>query len=239
MDTRSSDDVTGRPAEGHTRFEAALAHRMEQLEFDNRRLRRLTTMMGVGMAIVLGLLAAVLAFSARYGLPGSTASEVAAKQFTLRDGDGRVRGIWGTSDEGRVSLVLQDGGGKQRVKLNLLPDGSTGLAFADSAGHSRAVFALMPDESAQLVFGDRLGTSRSVLGVAPDGSGTLVFADKRGNTRASVGVDSRGLGTLTVLDRSGQAAPPEEPAEEPQPADTQTVSTSAAATPPAAEAKRK
>ena len=234
MDPRSSDDVTGRPAEGHTRFEAALAHRMEQVEYDNRRLRRLTTIMGVGLAIVLGLLAAVLAFSARYGLPGSTASEVAAKQFTLRDAGGRVRGIWGTSDSGRVSLVLQDGAGKQRVKLNLLPDGSTGLAFADSAGHSRAVFALMPDESAQLVFGDQLGTSRSVLGVAPDGSGTLVFADKRGNTRASVGVDSRGLGQLTVLDRTGQQAAQAEEPEEAQPADTQTVSTGAA-TPQAAK----
>jgi hypothetical protein len=232
MDTGTSDLIRPTsPAAQNARFEAAMTERMDDLEDENRRLRRLTTMMGVGMAVLLGLTVALMVFSARYGLPGTTASEVAAKQFTLRDPQGNVRGIWGSGNDGSVRLVMQDADGHARVKLNLLGDGTSGVALSDSAGHARAVFALMPDQSASLVFGDATGTSRSVLGFSPDGSATLVFADRNGNTRSGIGIDSRGQGTFTLYDRAHPNGDTEEAS---APADS--AATAPAGGPPAAPA---
>jgi hypothetical protein len=191
-----------------------MERRFEQLESENRTLRRRVTMMGVGVALVLGLAAAVIIFSARYGLPGSAASEVAARQFTLRDADGRVRGIWGGGDDGSVRLVMQDAAANPRLKLNLLADGSAGISFADSAGRVRAVFAILPDASVSMVIGDEMGTSRSVLGLSATGAATIAFADRNGNTRAGLGVDSRGVGSFTLDERGTggeRVAEPETP----------------------------
>src|SRR3954471_18670952 len=124
MDTSTGDLIHPGARPTRTQFEAEMAGRLEELEDDNRRLRRLTAMMGVGMAMLLGLGVALLVFSARYGLPGTTASEVAAKQFTLRDPQGRVRGVWGSGSDGSTRLVMQDPAGRPRVKLTLLGDGS-------------------------------------------------------------------------------------------------------------------
>ena len=217
MDT-SPDDVTGRA--GAAASMSSFARRFDELERENRTLRRRVTIMGIGVALALGLAAAVIVFSARYGLPGSAASEVAARQFTLRDSDGRVRGVWGGGEDGSVRFIMQDAAAVPRLKLNLLADGSVGISFADSAGQVRGVFAVLPDESVTLVLGDERGTSRSVLGLSATGASTIAFADGRGTTRASLGVDARGVGTF-ALDERGTAAPREvEPDSTPAAPDT-------------------
>ena len=86
----------------------------------------------VVIAMVLGLGVALVWYSVRSGLPGSPMT-VSARQFVLRDADGKLRGAWGLGDDGAVRLVLNDGEGRQRVRLSLLRDGSAGLSFADSA----------------------------------------------------------------------------------------------------------
>ena len=179
-----------------------MLERLEQVERDNRRLRRYTTAMLVVVAMGLGLGAALIWYSVRSGLPGSPLT-VSARQFVLRDAEGKVRGAWGLDEDGSVRLALSDAEGRQRVRLSLLQDGSAGLSFADSADRKLAVLGLLPDHTTNLALTDPAGIPRAVLGVASDGSSNLVFADRAGSTRAGLGVDSRGLGTFSLADRSG------------------------------------
>jgi hypothetical protein len=190
------------------RAEAAIVHRLEDLERDNRRLRSYGITMLVVLAVFLGVGAALLYFSGAYGLPGSP-QMVAARQFLLRDARGTIRGTWGTADDGSVRLALSDDRGRQRIRLSLLADGSAGLTFADTADRKLAVLGLLPDHTTTLALTDPAGVPRMVLGVAANGSSNLVFADHSGTTRAGLGVDSRGLGTFTLAERSGGAAPEE------------------------------
>jgi len=196
------------PATAHIRAEAAIGHRLDALERDNRRLRRYGVTMLVVLAGFLGVGAALLYFSGAYGLPGSP-QMVAARQFLLRDAQGTIRGTWGTAEDGSVRLTLSDDRGRQRIRLSLLEDGSAGLTFADTADRKLAVLGLLPDHTSTLALTDPAGVPRMVLGVAANGSSNLVFADHSGTTRAGLGVDSRGLGTFTLEERSGGAAPEE------------------------------
>ena len=184
------------------RGEGRIARRLDELERDNRRLRRYTTTMLVVTAMVLGLGTALIWYSVRSGVPGSPTT-VSASQFLLRDAQGNVRGAWGLDDEGSVRFALSDGAERQRVRLSLLQDGSAGLSFSDSADRKLAVLGLLPDHTTNLALTDPAGIPRAVLGVASDGSSNLVFADREGATRAGLGVDSRGLGTFSVADQSG------------------------------------
>ena len=193
------------PAQYELRAEGRIVNRLEQLERDNRRLRRYTTTMLVVVAMVLGLGVALVWYSVRSGLPGSPMS-VSARQFVLRDASGATRGAWGLGDDGAVRFVLNDGEGRQRVRLSLLRDGSAGLSFADSADRKLAVFGLLPDYTTNLALTDPAGIPRAVLGVSPNGSSNLVFADRSGSTRAGLGVDSRGLGTFTLAESEGGGA---------------------------------
>jgi hypothetical protein len=181
----------------------AMARRIEAIERDNRRLRRLSLMMLMGVAVLLGLTTAVMVVAARHGMPGMVPQVLEAKKFLLRDTDGRIRGAWGTNGDGSVQMLLQDEVGRTRLRFSVLPDGSSGLAFVDSANHSRIVVGVLPDESANIVIADEGGKTRAVFGVAPNGATTLVFADRGGTTKAGIGVDSRGLGTLNLVERPG------------------------------------
>jgi hypothetical protein len=203
--------TTTKPADAaaaQLRAEAALGHRLDELERDNRRLKRYTTTMLVIVALVLGLGAALVFYSGKAGLPGSPQT-VSAQQFVLRDGKGTIRGAWGVTDDGSARISLNDERGRQRVRLSLLEDGSAGLSFADTADRKLAVLGLLPDHTTSLVLTDPGGIPRVVLGVQANGSSNIVFADQSGSTRAGLGVDTKGLGTFTLADRTAGSAPEE------------------------------
>jgi hypothetical protein len=149
-------------------------------------------------AVLLGLATALVVTASRHGMPGFVPSMVEAKEFVLRDKDGRVRGAWGQDDEGAIRLVLQDYRNRTSIKLNLLDDGSSGITFSDSTGNARLIMAVLPDETANLVFADRRGVARTVLGLSAKGGSTLLFADGSGATRAGIGVDNRGRSMFTT-----------------------------------------
>jgi hypothetical protein len=199
----------GAKAEDQARHrpEVVFLHRLEALERDNRRLRRYSATAFVGLAVLLGLIVALVWLSGRQGAPGTVADQVAARQFVLRDKTGAIRGGWGLGDDGAVRLVLQDPAGRPRVKVSLLQDGTAGLSFADSSGRARAVFALLPDQTGSVAFADDAGKTRSVLGISADGSANIVFADRAGSTRAGLGVDGAGHSTFTLADRMNDSAP--------------------------------
>jgi hypothetical protein len=189
------------------RPEVMFLNRLDVLERDNRRLQRSANLSFIGIAILLGLVVALVWVAGRYGMPGSVAREVAARQFVLRDQSGTLRGVWGMGEDGAVRLVLQDQTGRPRVKVSLLGDGTSGLSFSDSTGHARAVFALLPDQTGSVAFADESGKTRSVLGISADGSSNIVFADRAGSTRAGLGVDARGQSTFTLADKMSEALP--------------------------------
>jgi hypothetical protein len=232
----SNEDAGARMREdaGRMRLEGALSHRIDEVEREYRRLKRINMSLMVGIAILLGLGVALVSVSSRYGVPGTVADLVAAKQFVVRGDDGVVRGIWGTAEDGTIRLMLQDSAARARVKLDLLADGSSGLTFADSAGHARAVFAFLPDQTASLVLADAAQRTRAVLGISADGSPTILFADRFGGTRAGLGVDDRGAGTLTLVDREGRTLGDLEPEEPPTPTEPDTTP----AAPPAPARRR-
>jgi hypothetical protein len=188
-----------------------LRRRLEALEAANQKLRRQAMSVLVITSVLLGLAAALVITASRHGMPGFVPSVVEAREFLLRDKDGRVRGAWGQDDEGAIRLVLQDHQSRRSIKLNLLEDGTSGLTFADSSGSARLIMAMLPDGTANLVFADHRGITRTVLGLNANGGSTLVFADGGGTTRSGIGVDRRGQAMLLT---AGSGEPEAEPAAE-------------------------
>jgi hypothetical protein len=171
--------------------------RVDAAERENRRIKRLSIASLIAVGLLLGLAAALVYISAQHGMPGLVSGVVESRQFLLRDADGRVRGVWGTAEDGTVRLVLRDQSDRSLVKINLLADGSSAITFADSAERSRIVLGLVEDETSTLVLADGTGRARAVLGLSPDGSSTLVFADTLGVSRAGLGIDAEGGATAT------------------------------------------
>ncbi len=195
----------------------ALLHRIDALEHANQRLKRQGTIVLVLTAVLLGLGAALVVTAARHGMPGFVPDLVEAREFVLRDGQGRVRGAWGSDDQGAIRLVLQDYRNRTSIKLNLLEDGSSGLTFSDSTGTARLVMAVLPDQTVNVVFGDGRGVARTVLGLNPNGGSTLIFADAGARARAGIGIDQRGrpmlsMGPETAVEEEPADSAPPEPA---------------------------
>ena len=181
--------------------------RLQPLEQDNLRLRRLMNMTLIGAGVTLGLVTALVVVAARYGLPGSVAPVVEARSFVIRDRTGRVRGSWGIDDSGALRLVMVDRGGQPAMTIAVLQDGAPGIQLADSAGRARIVLGLLHDHTASLAIADQAGVARATLGVSSVGASTITFADRGGFSRAGLGVDERGGGTFTMPEQGRNIGP--------------------------------
>jgi len=191
-------------------IELLFTSRVEHLERENRRLRRLWMGTLVSVALLLGLATALVIVAANHGLPGTIADVIEARQYLLRDASGAIRGTWGTSDKGSMRLLLQAPGSKAGLSLAVLDGGASGITVRDTAGRSRAVLGLLPDQTVSLLLADENGTTRTVLSLIPGGASTLVFADRSGSAKAGLGVDSKGQSTMTMSDLpETQASTPE------------------------------
>ena len=198
-------------------LERGMTIRTQELERENRRLRRLWMGTVVSVALLLGLATALVIVAARHGLPGTVADVVEARQFLLRDRSGAIRGSWTTAADGSMRLLLQAPGSKAGLSLSVLEGGASGITVRDSAGRSRAVLGLLPDQTVSLLFADENGTTRTVLSLVRGGSSTLVFADRSGTAKTGMGVDARGQTTMTVSE------PPESRPTEPEDLDSDSV----------------
>lgn len=179
-------------------LERGMTIRTQELERENRRLRRIWMGTLVCVALLLGLATALVIVAARYGLPGTVADVVEARQFLLRDRSGAIRGSWSAAADGSMRLLMQAPGSKAGLSLSVLKGGASGITVRDSLGRSRAVLGLLPDQTVSLLFADENGTTRTVLSLVRGGSSTLVFADRSGSAKVGLGVDSRGQSTLTL-----------------------------------------
>ncbi len=201
------NEITPAAARPSRDLDPVIGRRLDALERENRRLKRLGMFTLVAVGVFLGLAAALIAVSARRGAPGTVADALDARRFVLRGSNGEIRGVLGVAEDGAARFILQDANGQERIRLTVLPDGSPGMAFSDSANHSRAVLGLLPDESVSLVLADRKGNTRTVLTLGGDESSTLVFADRFGTTRTGLGIDARGTAMLTLPGAEERAEP--------------------------------
>ncbi len=196
--------MDSKTTEASREIELAVARRLEAIERENRRLRRLTGILLAGLAILLGLTASLLVVYAREAT--ATADVIQAQRFVLRDQDGLIRAILGVQPDGSTRFALQDRDGRPRLQLTLLGDGSPGVALKDREGRNRAVLALPPDDMAQLVFADRDGYNRASLGLSVDHGSTLMLADPNGEPRAFLAVGVDGTPSLLLYERAAEHA---------------------------------
>ena len=202
-----------------------LSERLERVERDNRRLRR------VGAVVVIGFASALLMAQAR---PNPVVKTVQAEEFIVRDSEGKARIKLGMSDkdprltfldsqgkevtglsEGFLSLpsmlMLSNeyGGslwitGKEGNKINL-DVGSNGSAEFTMAGKKLSgeiTLTVMPNGKANLSLKDNIAP-RASLKLDTDGSPTLVFSDKDLKRRAWLNVRSDGRPELVLADANG------------------------------------
>ena len=202
-------EPTSAPAPDPNAASRAFIQRIDALEEANRKLRRQGVLLTVITAVLLGVGLALVVTAARRGMPGLVPDVVESHEFVLRDKEGRVRGVWGSDEQGAIRLVLQAHQSRSSIKLNLLEDGSSGLTFSDSLGTARMVLAVLPDQTVNMVLGDSRGVARTVLGLNPNGGSTLAFADAGGSTRSGIGVDSRGRPMLSLANSGEGTAEPD------------------------------
>lgn len=188
--------------------------RLERVERENRRLKR------VGVAVLAGIAAVVLMGQA---VPGRR--DLEAQSFTLLDSTGHLQARLGML-AGGAALQLFDQNGQGRAALSVRPDGTPLLSLADGTGKGGATLAVGADRETALLLRDPDGKVRATLGLGPHGVG-LVFTDRQGvsrvgidvpgddaarlvlqdgagMTRAALAIDKAGAPTLRVLDQAGQ-----------------------------------
>ncbi len=107
-----------------------LACRLERMERENRRLKR------VGVAVLAALAAVVLMAQAN---PPKVAKVIEAERFVLQDAAGKVRGELSVLPGGQAGLGLYDQNANLRAMLSLWRDGRPSLELYDENGKLRAV----------------------------------------------------------------------------------------------------
>jgi hypothetical protein len=139
----------------------AVTRRLERLERDHRRWKRVAGWAVAGFALTV-LLGAV---------PGKKAhipDEVRAKRFVLIDTADRARAELAIIAENQPHLALFDDAGKPRLMLSLGRYGEPSLSLLDAAGHRRIALSL-DLYGALLRFSDAAGHVRVVLAVPAEG----------------------------------------------------------------------
>jgi hypothetical protein len=112
---------------------------------------------------------------------GSGVSEtVEARQFVLRDSDGKVRAAFGTSPDGAVGLSLNDASGRPRLTLDVEKSGSPGLDLYDQDGRRRAMIALGQEGTPGVGLYDAAGKLRTSLDVPAANTPGLAFYHRNG-----------------------------------------------------------
>jgi hypothetical protein len=161
-----------------------LVRRVERLERAAGRWRRLA-LVGMTLLGVLGLVGATRQSN------GPTVDEARAKQFTLVDASGSIRGVLGTGASGTVGLELYDRAGVVLTQVMVTPNGAPQVTLLDRSGAGRAVLGLDADGSPHLTLLDERSGTRAVLGHTSIGGGgtgpgvrrsaaSLVLADRDG-----------------------------------------------------------
>ncbi len=169
-----------------------LEMRLDRLERENRWLKRIGALVGVGIAAV------VLMGQAR---PSKVAKVIEAERFVLRDKDEKVRASLNVLSGNRYGLILYDKDEKPRLVLGHTPIG-LGLSLLDKNGKVRSQLAYLPDGRSALSINDQDGKSRLLLGVDA-GVPTIGLVDRNEVPRAILSVTSVSP-DLSLFDKKGK-----------------------------------
>lgn len=126
-----------------------IRRRLDRLDRENRRLRRITA------TAVVGLAAGILMGQAS---PRQVPGVVEAQKFVLQDARGESRAELTVLPDGSPTLGFLDREGKPRLVLGLAPDSSPGLALLDPGEKARLTLSLQGPGSSVVAL---LGPSRS------------------------------------------------------------------------------
>lgn len=133
----------------------SLAFRLELVE---RRLRRVRI-----LALLSFLLAAVVAGVALSAKPAAIQE---GRLWIARDSAGRVRGIFGVTQDG-VALTMYDSTGQMRLDLGIAPGNVPGLIMISKRGEPVATLNLASDGSPTLRLTNPSVPSRVEVSAAP------------------------------------------------------------------------
>ncbi len=178
--------------------------RMRVLEREVRRWR-VAAVAGPAVALV-ALAGGVLPTEGAKGLeappgrPLSSAAEVAAERFVLRDPSGTVRATLGLMGDGNPVLTFLDRNGAPRAALT-----PSQLSLSGEDAATAAKLLVTPGGTPALRL-EKDGRLRAVLGMANDGTLALGFYGQDGKGRALLDVAVDGSPGLTLFNKSGKVA---------------------------------
>ncbi len=160
-----------------------LLHRLDRVERENRRWRRMFPLLLAGTAAVVLMAQACAA-----------GKVVEAEQFILRDSNGKHRAQLGVKADGLVGLVLFDQKGQSRAAVALEADGTPSLGLFEKDGKGGVLMGVIP----------RGGQLRAGPIAGADGTLGLVLYDQQWRLRARLIVGLDGTPSLTLHDRAGK-----------------------------------
>jgi hypothetical protein len=168
-----------------------LVERVSQLEKQNRRFKRLGTL----LLVLLGGLTLVAAQERGKG------QTIEADRFLLKDANGRIRADLGLDKNGGVRLLLNDENEKQRLNAAAFSEGP-GLALFDENGAVRFSVS-QSSRGPSLVFNDENQKPRSVMRLFKEGPG-LAFLDEKENDRMVLSLTKTNGVSMDMLEAGKQ-----------------------------------
>ncbi|RPH76860.1 MAG: hypothetical protein EHM88_18855 [Candidatus Rokuibacteriota bacterium] len=145
----------------------SMAQRVERLERDQRRWRRLATAAGIGLVAV--------------ALMGQKPPPriVEAERFILRDAAGRIRAELGVDTEQSVALRFKDADSMPKLSV-ATENGSSVVVLNEQGGRVRAGLVTLPHGAPALTLYDPNGKNRAELALTRDGAPALTILDRDG-----------------------------------------------------------
>jgi AMIN domain-containing protein len=199
-------------------MDSTLTDRVERLERENTRLKRL------GAVALLGLAALFVAGQLQRAAGAAGPTRIEAERFLLRDAVGAIRAALEMGSDGTPRLALLDTAGHERVRLQVGANGSPGLTLFDADGKTaRAAFKIGIEGTPGLSLSDGAGRPRAILALyraMPDGkdrsgapattppagpeSPALGLYDTAGQPRTFVSSRSQGPSGIHLSDAGGR-----------------------------------
>ena len=126
-----------------------MRNRLDRLERESRRLKRVTLVVGLGAAAAL-----VMGQTA----PHRSIRTLDAEEFVLRDSRGQIRASLGTT-QGPTATILQIQGdnGKPRTRITVSGDGTSSLEFMDSGDRVRLLLGIRDNGLPRIWLGNEAG----------------------------------------------------------------------------------
>jgi len=134
-----------------------LARRLDHLERENQRLKRL------GALALIGLAALVIMGQAT---SAPVANTIEAERFILRDASGNARASLGVRPDGTAALALADDTHQERAVFTVTAQGLAAVELSERSGRLRAGLAVRPRQASVSSANEMLTLGHAVMNLA-------------------------------------------------------------------------